>query len=72
MKSLDSRQRCDVIGHCLKVRTPDNIRCIGKIFDIDKKSNKKLLRIGPFFYMTDKVIVRMRTACVGGAYLHNE
>ena len=34
MKSLDSRQSCDVIEHCLKVMTPDKIRRIGRIFDI--------------------------------------
>ena len=33
MKLLDSRQSCDVIGHCLKVMTPDKIRRIGRIFD---------------------------------------
>ena len=34
MKSLDSRQWCDVIRHFLKVMTPDKIRRIGRIFDI--------------------------------------
>jgi hypothetical protein len=34
MKSPDSRQSCDVSGHCLKVMTPDKIRHIGRIFVI--------------------------------------
>ena len=43
MKLLDSRQSCDVIGHCLKVMTPDKIRSIGRIFDIGDVIKKKLI-----------------------------
>jgi hypothetical protein len=36
MKSLDSRQKCDVIGQCLQIMKPDEKDRIGRIFDMNR------------------------------------
>ena len=58
MKSQDSWQSCDVIGQCLKVMTPDKIRRIGRIFDIQCAICKFRNLIASYeFRLTNRILI---------------